>query len=149
MTKSSISVLPLLLAALLLAACTTISPFSQAAFDRAVALKVDALALVDKATEPYAEHRTEVADLRRQLDVAYEYAKGRPRNEESTAQWALLRDPNRNLLGGFLKRWEEKGRLSRALVDEAKGPIGDAFDTIIQLESGKRKAGGVAAQQGG
>jgi len=137
----------LLLLVLLLSACTNIAPFSQVAYEKAVALKVDALALMDKATEPYEAHQTEVAELHHQMEIAYEYAKGRPQNEESTAQWALLMDPTRNLLGGFITRWKAQGRLSRLMIDEAKRQIGAAFDTIIQLESGKRKAGGV--QQGG
>jgi hypothetical protein len=74
------------------------------------------------------------------VDKAYEYAKGRPRNEISTEQWAKMKDPNSNLLGGFLKRWEERGQLNPVFVKEAEAQIAKAFDQIIELESGKNKA---------
>lgn len=142
MVKVSMRLGTLLLAVLWLAACgTTAALFSQTAYEQAVGIKVDALALMDKAVEPYSNHQADVAELRHRMDAAYEYAKGRPKNGESTAQWALLRDPNRNLLGGFLKRWEEKGRLSAVFINEAKKPITDALDSVIELESGKRKSG--------
>jgi hypothetical protein len=75
------------------------------------------------------------------LDVekAYEYAKGRQKNEETTKQWEIIKDPQRNSLFGFLKRWEEKATLSPAFIKEAKGLVSEGFDAVIGLESGKRK----------
>ena len=74
-----------------------------------------------------------------ELDKAYEYDRGRALNKITVAQWDILRDPNRNLVGGFLKLWKAKGSLSAVFVAEKKKQIGDAFDQIIQLESGKTK----------
>jgi hypothetical protein len=91
------------------------------------------------ATGDYADHQAAVEDLKTDLNKAYEYAKGRKKNEISARQWQILTDPNRNLLGGFLERWEQEGVLSKAFVDEAKILISDAFDSIIGLESGKIK----------
>lgn len=127
-----------------LAGCqATISPFSPKAYEQATSLKVEALALMDKATRPYAEHQAEAEALRVSIEKAYEYAKGRPRNEVSVKQWEILRSPERNLLGGFLKRWETRGPQSPAFITETKGLVADAFDMIIGLESGKQKADSV------
>lgn len=115
----------------------SIAPFSEHAYERAVALKVDALTLMAEADEPFDAHRTEVEGLRAEVEKAYEFARGRPKNEISTRQWEFLKDPDRNLLGGFLRRWEEQGRLSPVFVTEAQRLIADAFDTVIGLESGK------------
>src|SRR5206468_1401999 len=93
----------------------------------------------DKATGSYDEHEKEVEALDRQLDKAYEYDRGRHVNQVTVAQWDTLRDPNRDLVGGFLKVWKTKGTLSATFVTEKKRQIGDAFDQIIQLESGKLK----------
>ena len=117
--------------------CASISLFSPAAYEQATSLKVESLTLMDKAAEPFEKRRIEVEALRMKIEKAYEYAKGRPENEISARQWELLKDPNRNLLGGFMKRWQERSTLPRAFIDEAKGVISDAFDTIIGLESGK------------
>jgi len=117
----------------------TISSFSPIAYEQATSLKVDALALMGRATEPYADHRVETESLTVRLAKAYEFAKGRPDNDISTQQWRILIDPERHLLGGFLARWKKESKLSATFVTEAKGLVSDAFDTIIGLESGKIK----------
>ena len=94
---------------------------------------------MSKATGSYDEHEKEVEALVRQLDKAYEYDRGRHLNQVTVAQWDILRDPNRDLVGGFLKVWKTKGTLSATFVTEKKKQVGDAFDQIIQLESGKLK----------
>jgi len=128
------------LLAIALGACApSIAPFSSIAFEQATSLKVEALAVMTKAGEPFEKHANKVEVLKTNLEKAYEYAKNRPKNEYSTRQWEKLNDPESNLLGGFLKRWEQQSTLSRVFVDEAKRLVTDAFDEIIGLESGKRK----------
>ena len=122
-----------------LTSCTSISQFSQVAYNQAVSLKVESLSLMSYATEEYTKYKAEVNYLKKELRKAYEFAKGRPDNEISTKQWEILIDENRNLLGGFLKRWKDEGTLSETFVSEAQLLVGDAFDTIIGLESGKVK----------
>ena len=89
------------------------------------------------ATQFYSDYEEDVAYLKTELEKAYEFAKGRPNNEISTKQWEILIDENRNLLGGFLKRWQEEDTLSEMFVTESQQLVSDAFDTIIGLESGK------------
>ncbi|MEX2347926.1 MAG: hypothetical protein WD511_01800 [Balneolaceae bacterium] len=130
----------LLLIVFVLSGCApTISQFSETAYQQAVELKVQSLALVDKMDEPYAGHAEKAEALREDLHIALEYAKGRPDNELSARQWEILTDPERNLMGGLLARWVEEGTLSSFFVQEVRGVISDAFDTIIGLESGKIK----------
>jgi hypothetical protein len=117
--------------------CISVSNYSETAYEYAVSLKVESLRLMDKATEPYADHQAAVESLLVRLDKAYEYAEGKPKNEESAGQWKILIDPNRNLLGGFLKRWREQAQLTQIYITEAKGLVADAFDSISALESGK------------
>lgn len=125
---------------LLLTACSPLkSVYSEQAYQQAVSLKVESLQLMDRATKPYSENDEAVRQLRTDLQKAYEYARGRPDNEISTRQWEILLDPDRNLVGGFLARWEREDSLSPVFVAENKKIISDAFDTIIELESGKMK----------
>jgi len=127
-----------------LASCaSTISPFDPKAYENAVSLKVGSLSLMDQAVEPYNDHQNAVENLSTDLQKAFEYAKGLPKNEISAAQWRIMIDPERNLLGGFLKRWAEKDTLSPVFVEDAKKLVSDAFDTIIGLESGKIKSSDV------
>ncbi len=119
--------------------CVSITPFSETAYRQAVRLKVESLDLMGKATDGYSNHTGEIDSLKMKLEFAYEYAKGRPDNEITTKQWEIMINPDRNLIGGFLRIWKEDLILSPVFVNEAQGVIGDAFDTIIGLESGKIK----------
>ncbi len=124
-----------------LCSCATISTFSQTAYEQCTSLKVDSLDLMDHATAPFESHRTEAEALMVRVDKAYEFARGRPKNTITTRQWEILKDPSGHLLGGFMKRWREKSTLSADFVTEVKVNVSDAFDTIIQLESGKIRPG--------
>mgnify|MGYP006292575881 CR=1 FL=1 len=130
----------LILVLVLLQSCTTgMTVFNEAAYRQAVELKVASMDLLDKASTSYSENREAVEELKLDLLKAWEYAKGRPDNEAAAREWEMLIDPERNLLGNFLLRWEERERLSPALVREYRFIITDAFDRIISLESGKMK----------
>jgi outer membrane murein-binding lipoprotein Lpp len=126
------------LASLFLAGCALISNYDQVAYEHATSAKVDTLALMDKATGSYDEHQKEVDALVVELNKAYEYDRGRSLNKFTVAQWDVLRDPNGDLVGGFLKMWKAKGSLLPGVVTEKKIQIGKAFDKIIALESGKQ-----------
>ena len=128
---------------LVAAGCRSIAPYSQRAYEQAPSLKVEALALMERATAPYDEHEAAVEDLQTKVEKAYEYARNLPHNELTTRQWEILKSPERNLLGGFLALWREKGTLSPIFIREARSLVADAFDTISGLESGKIRPGDV------
>ncbi|MPT26450.1 MAG: hypothetical protein E2602_05910 [Achromobacter sp.] len=119
--------------------CSTTSPFSEKAYEQATSLKVEALATMDRATEPFPTQKQAIEALSSNIEKAYEYAKGRPHNEETTGQWEIIKDPKRNSLGGFLAFWKKNTVLGTHFIGEAKIIVSDGFDTIIELESGKRK----------
>jgi hypothetical protein len=130
----------LLVAAALLFACSTIATFDQVAYDKATGAKAEALALMDKATDSYSAHIKEIEAVSLTIDKAYEYDRGRALNTITVQLWQILRDPGRNLFGGFLRRWREKGSLRPDYIAEKKPDIAEAFDQITGLEIGKRKA---------
>lgn len=70
------------------------------------------------------------------IDIAYEYAKGRPKNAISARQWEILKGPNRHLLGGFLQRWKLE-RWSQLL---ASGVL--SKDDFAWLVQGKKDLAG-------
>ncbi len=127
------------------AACSpAIAPYSFHAYQQAVELKVDSLDLMALAELPFSEQAKSIIALRSRLSKAYEFARGRPRNDHSTEQWEIMLDPEAHLLGGFLTRWEEQGRLSQSFITEALSIVSGGFDAIIGLESGK-----IGSEQGG
>lgn len=117
--------------------CALTAPYDQFVYKESTSLKVDALKLMDKAARPYESQQEAVGKLNDQLDKLYEYELHRRKNGIRISMWTLLRDPEKNLLGGFLKRWKEKNTLGEPFIDEAKVQVGKAFDQLAELESGK------------
>jgi hypothetical protein len=130
----------LLAAPLFFTSCTNyIAYYDPIALDKAVSLKADSLSLMEKATEPYPGHERDVLELMSNMEKAYEYAAGLPKNALTTRQWEILKDPGKNLAGGFFKYWKEKQTLSIEFIKEATATISQAFDSIIQLEARKKR----------
>jgi len=116
-----------------------IATFDPFALELAVTLKTETLQLMDKAIEHYGHHEKEITSLLFKIEQAYEYVSAKKKNELSVKQWEILKDPNRNLVAGFIKQWKQKGYLKPRFITEAKKIIAHAFDTIIELEKGKRR----------
>ena len=119
--------------------CASISQYSHYAYIQAVNLKVDSLNLMDNGVEEFSQHEKEVKDLTLNIEKAYQYEKGRPKNDETTKMWEILKSPDRDLLGGFFTLWKKQGKLNEMYIAEKKKQIEKAFDEIIGLESGKIK----------
>jgi hypothetical protein len=122
---------------LLVAGCVSTPPFDQYAYQTAVDLKVDSLMLMSRAGEAYTNYVTEADALQLRLHKAYEYAKGKPGNDETVAQWAKMMNTNDNLFAGFIVHWEHKEQIKPAMINNAKSGVSDAYDAIIDLEAKK------------
>jgi len=133
----------------LIAGCAPlIGPYSPTAYQNATSLKAATLALMDKATQPYADHEKEVEALRVEIDKAYEFVNGIPSNSISAKQWRILKKADGDLLGKFFLRWKERGVLSPVVIDEFKALVADAYDEIICLEANKKEATKCGAKEG-
>ncbi len=129
-----------LVLSMLIAACAPlIGPYSPTAYQYATSLKAETLALMDKATEPYEDHKGKAETLMVDLQKAHEYVKGVPSNSISAKQWDILIRKDGDLVGKFIKRWEERKKLSEVFIIEFKGIVSDAFDEIICLEANKKE----------
>lgn len=113
--------------------------FDQYSYQKATELKVESSRLMDKAVTPYSENREAINDLWLELDKIIAYEENKPYNDITLEMWKILSDEERNLLGGFLKRWKEEGELSAVFVREAKGQVMEAIDLIIHYEAKKEK----------
>ena len=117
--------------------CSTISRFDQYAYSQATSIKVDALNLMDSATQNFEQHQQAVVTVMISINKIYEYQKNRPKSIISEKMWAMIRDTSGHLYGGFVKRWQRDGKLDAVFIQESKQLIGQSFDQISQLESGK------------
>jgi hypothetical protein len=128
-----------LVLSILLSCVPRVAWYSPEAYTNTVDLKVETRNLVLTGFEPYDKHADEIGKLSVRMEKAYEYAKGIPDNEITTKQWEIMKDPARNLAGGFFKMWKEKGALGETFVAEKAKQIDLAYDQIIGLESHKIK----------
>ncbi|MGG8496703.1 hypothetical protein ACQY1Q_09820 [Tenacibaculum sp. TC6] len=141
MKKSKLPFLLILITGFLFS-CSVLktAPYDQYSFQKAVEIKIDASHLIEKAENPYQENIIDIQKLKNKIAKIVEYEKYKPNNEITYKMWLLLADENKNLLAGFLKRWEEKNTLSSFFITEAKGQITEAFDLLIQYEGKKDPA---------
>jgi hypothetical protein len=134
-------IMSVVLVVFLLSACAPlIGPYSLTAYENATSLKPQTLALMDKANEPYANYKSEIESLVVELHKAHEYVKGVPSNSITAKQWEFLIKEDGDLIGNFIKRWEEQSTLSDTFIREFKGQVSDAFDEIICLEANKKES---------
>ena len=119
------------------AACATISTYDALAYEKVTACKAEVLNVMSKATTSYEDHRAEVEAVSLDVAKAQEYDRNRPLNQITVSMWELIRDPARDTSAGFFKLWKAKGTLHQGYIDEKKIQVGQAFDQIAQLESGK------------
>jgi len=120
-----------------LASCVAISHYDQYAYTQTTSLKVDALNVMDLATEDYSAHQQEVKQATTNLDKIYEYERNRKNNDITIQLWNNLKDTSGHLFIGFIRRWKGEGKLRPAFIQESKKQVGEAFDIIAQLESKK------------
>ena len=113
--------------------------FDQYSYQRTTELKVETSKLIDKATTPYSKNTVEIEALLLNIEKLAEYEKNKPDNDITFAMWTVLSDQEKNLLGGFFKRWKEKETLSPTFVTESKKQVLEALDLLIQYEIKKDK----------
>jgi hypothetical protein len=116
-----------------------ISPFDHTAYEYAISLKVESLALMDKAAEPYVNHEREVKDLMLQVEKAYEYRKRTTQVRNYSETMGDTERSRQELVGRVYEILARKNQVSNVFIKEAKGLVADAFDMISGLESKKLK----------
>lgn len=113
--------------------------FDHYSYQRTTELKVETSKLMEKATTPYSQNKTEIEALFLNIEKLAEYEKNKPNNEITFAMWTVLTDQEKNLLGGFFKRWKEKETLTPVFLQESKKQVIEALDLLIQYEIKKDK----------
>jgi hypothetical protein len=135
----SLPLLLLLLCAALGACAPLIAEYNAEAYKNATTLKAETLAMMDKSGEPYSRHRKDVDTLTTKINAAYEYSAGFASNQLSAQQWNILRNPDGNLYGSFVRLWQARGTLGAGYRSEKQIDIAEAFDYLICLEANKRE----------
>ena len=124
---------------LVLSACATMSHFDRQSYVETISIKVESLALIEKAHLPYEQFRDESEAILMDMAKIYEYEKHRRGNSETIQMWEIMLDPNQHLFAGFLNKWEGEDKLSPDFIREAAAIIESGFDLIIDLENNKVK----------
>jgi hypothetical protein len=108
------------------------------AIKNATDFRVEVELLIDKAVDPPSKHEQSINFVRLRGKQAYEYARAKWSNDQSTRQWEIMLDEDRQMLGGFLSLWESRGSgFSLAFLSEVKKNILEGIDEIVRLERSK------------
>ncbi len=118
---------------------TKIADFDQYAYRNATELKARTMLIIDRASEPYQDHKDNIQDLEVGLLSAYEYAKSLPDNQLTSKQWWILIDPEGDLWGKFHAKWKKDEKLSPYFAKQFKKQTSAGFDAIICLEINKKE----------
>nr|WP_299340118.1 hypothetical protein [Allomuricauda sp.] len=139
--SSQTSLLIGLSALLFLVSCDAarMASYDPYAHQKSMEVRMKASKLIDKSIEPFENHAEEVENLLLEMDKVKTYEQNRSNNGISFRMWQLLADENRFSLAGFIKKWREKGRLSKTFVEESKQQIMEGIDLLIWFE-GKKDA---------
>ena len=141
-TYISIYLFSLIISPIIIGCSPLIAKFDNVAYQQTISIKVDALALLDKAGTPYKDNETAINALMSQAKKAQEYAKGIPKNNLTTEQWDIMLSPKHNLLGGVIEKWKKESKLNKSFINNVKVQIEQGFNNIIDLELGKNKPAG-------
>ena len=79
--------------------------------------------VIEKAKDPPGKHAAAIEGIRLRLLQAYEYERGKAKQNRATVErWRLLIDPEAALLGGLLRKWrdENKGQSDAFLMGVAR-----------------------------
>jgi len=131
-----------ILISFLISSCISMQAlFDQHAYESAIAIKIKAIQLVEKSKggTSISTVNDEVESLSTELQILYEYETRRKNNDESVKMIELIKDPNKNLLSGFVKRWESGTSMNEDFIDQVKIQIEEGFNILIELESKKLK----------
>jgi len=124
----------------LLGNCSVFKPkFDPVGHQYAVTIKQEALVLMDKAGESFSLHRDEVYLLMTRVEMAYENARLKYKNDAATGIWDVIRSPGANQLARFMQDWEKEDILGAAYINEAKKLLQENFDILIKIEESKKK----------
>lgn len=114
--------------------------YNEESYQAAMAFKGRAMNLMTMASTDYELQQKYVNEFKGDVSAQIEKEKLRERNQVLVNEWELLMNEEKNLLGGFFKRWQNEGKLSQAFINAAKKNISVAFDKIMDTETTKRKA---------
>lgn len=122
--------------AVTLVSCTSL--YDHFTYTETIKTKLDAISLIEKSDTPYNDLEVQITALKNQMEKMVIYEKGKDKNQLTTKMWELI-SSDKNLMGSYLKLWEEKGSLNPAFKEEAKPQIEEAFNLMIFYEEKKDK----------
>jgi hypothetical protein len=71
---------------------------------------------MDRATTSYSQNMDKIDAVILDLNKAYEYDKGRARNQFTVGLWSKLLSPD-DLFGAFIRKWKTKGQLHPGYIE--------------------------------
>ncbi|WP_431163508.1 hypothetical protein [Flagellimonas beolgyonensis] len=111
--------------------------YDQESYKRTAEILAKSTLLMDKAGQPYEEHRQEAENLIELVGEMVIYEQNKPNNEVTLQMWKLLVDEDKSFLAGFIKEWKESKQLSETFRQEAKTQVIEAIELLLRFEREK------------
>lgn len=125
-----------------LQSCSTkMSPRDDYSLEETESIKIETVELMKRAGKDYSTMSEPVNALKSRINNLMDYERDKGEMNTKTVQmWELLMNPDQNLVGGFLNRWKNEGKLNGVFMKEAIGVVSKNFDKITKLERKKKKS---------
>jgi len=136
--KISTTICALILACLL-TNCTRVALFDQTSYSNTINAKVETLALMNQAGEPFENHSDDIQNVTKLLSKAYEYDKRRTNNNITTKMWEVLAEGDESMVKRYFSLWEKQDSVSGFFITEADSLVNQGFDLLLDFESQKDK----------
>lgn len=112
--------------------------YSSEAYIRDSTIEMKALRLVEKTSESYTSHATEVEELKTDINNALAAEKRRKANQATIKMWEAVQTDKGNLYNLF-ELWKTNGQLSPAISADIRKQVERLLGTITELEDHKIK----------
>jgi hypothetical protein len=122
---------------LLLSACAPV--YSPYIYDQTAELKIQSLAIINKATESFEKNKLKIELLKSDLESIQLQEQMRKHNNIKVKQWNLLLDPKGYLLYGTLNKWQRDTTMTEEFINLQRKLLGEAFDLIQETEKQRLK----------
>lgn len=113
--------------------------YSPYIYDQTAELKMQSLAIMNKANEPYSRYESRIDLLKVDLESLFQQEKMRRHNAVKIKQWDLLLAPDGYLLNGSFSKWQRDTVMSEEFISLQRKLVGEAFDLMQETEKQRYK----------
>ncbi|MGB5944064.1 MAG: hypothetical protein WBG71_14365 [Leeuwenhoekiella sp.] len=111
--------------------------YDQYTYTQTLAIKADAISLIEVANQPFEDHALDAAELKNSIKAMVTYEEAKSNNPITVQMWKYMDE--KSSINDFLELWKETETLSDALLPEYKAQVQTIFDLMADYENRKTR----------